>query len=331
MLYTIKEYGSSETLLGVDVMKTIKKATAALLICALLICLSACLKYNSNLIIIDNGPATTAFTPVTLPPVTEVPTSYVVPTTDPFVTVPTTLPTDQPTMPGVPTTVPGVPTTEATTAAPSPATWSKQEIVSYYVNAANKTKAYTNPVTVHHVESFTINIDELSPNLPALKSVAQSIINSAIKPVDETLNFANGRATSSEGEDLPLLLPKRQNCALTADGVVSARAAQEGANIVIELTLVREVGDFTTVPKFNAATTGYLDASMVDLSAVTVDQFEVVYSGSTVRAVIRPDGYIQSAQYNMPIEVTAAGKALKMISASVVAHGAEAENWEINW
>ena len=146
---------------------------------------------------------TTEIPTVTLPPVSEIPT---VPTTVPPVTVPPTLPP-----------VSEVPTTAAPL--PTPETWTEAQIVQFVTNAVNLTKAYTGPLTVDQQQKFTFNIETISPNIPLVKNFAQSVIDGVLKGSQETLTFNGGYATTSEGETIPILLPKRQAFVLPEAGV----------------------------------------------------------------------------------------------------------------
>ena len=317
-------------------MKYGKPIVAAALALCLLLAASGC-KYTSNTLVVTDPYAGTQIPPVSY----EQPSS-----TEPGITDATLPSVPDTTLPPVPenTTAAPIPV-ENTTAAPAPSesataqqptterdpsSWSKQEVVSYLSNAVNKTKAYTGQITANRTEDLGITIEELSPNLPALKGVANSLIERFIKPVNEVVSFSGGKGMS-DGEEIPLLLPKRQGFTLTADGVTQATAQKSGENIIIDITLVQESSSMTSPPKYNAQGLGYLDISAVDISGVTIQSLDFIYQGSTIHAVIRPDGYVASAKYHIPLHVSASGKALGTISASFSGTGYQTETWDINW
>ena len=169
-----------------------------------------------------------------------------------------------------------------------------------------------------------------APGGALLQSIANPIIEGAIKPTDETLAFSGGQAVDSENETVPILLPKRATFVLDPNGVASATARADGADTVIDITLVKEVGTLDTAPQYNAGAIGYLNAGMVDLSAVTVTSCEITYPGSTMKLRINPSGYVVTADYHVPFVVEAAGKAM-FISAEVTCEGSDSESWVLNW
>ena len=317
-------------------MNTMKKALSVLLCALLVFSLGACVKYQTNYIEVNGASypyvSGTASNPAQsssyyyVPSDTAPSSSYV-----PVVNSETTLPdASQPT---APSEVPSGGASEQTTETPAvktPETWSKAEVVQYLGNAVNKTKAYTNDILVKHSESFTIEIEEIKPNFAALKTMAQNIINSVLKPTDDTVTFSNGRGVIGEGEEVPLLLPKRQNFVLPPEGAATATARQDGKNIIIDVTLVSEDATLDQHPVYNAGTTGYLDAGDIDLSMLTLEAFNVTYTGSTIHAVINENGYVSYADYHMPVKLFAQGKALGF-TGSFKGSAEQQEQWTLNW
>lgn len=332
-------------------MKKIAKAAAAVLSLCMLFAVCGC--YTSNVLEVTESVATApqeytynyqtnpdAPQPGTsaVPPETVL-TDATLPTADPQTpaTAPSETDTTQPvpssTEPptestAAPTESTAAPTTEAPTAA-DPAAWSKQEVLSYLTQAINHTKEYTGNITVDRSEELGINIETISPNLPALKDIANSLVSKFIKPVDEVVQFSGGKGTS-DGEEIPLLLPKRQIFTLPIDGVKTASASKNGENIVIDITLVEESSSMSNPPKYNSQAMGYLDVNSVDLSMVTISTLDFTYLGSTIHAVIRPDGYVQSAKYHIPLKVSASGKAVG-IPGAFTGTGYQTETWELHW
>ena len=209
------------------------------------------------------------------------------------------------------------------------ASLSQADVVTLLSEAVNLTKSYTGQVSVSHTERFTAEIKSITGG-DLVARVANRLIGAVVKPTDETLNFSNGTATNSEGETVPLLLPKRGLFTLTADGVTSATASVDGQNIVVDVTLVTENVGMNDVPAANAAGIGYLDAGSIDISILTVKSVDICYQGSKIHAVINPDGYIVSAVYSIPMEIDGTATALGITGSAVFA-GEETEEWSVHW
>ena len=306
-------------------MRKIAKSTSLLLVVMAVLSFGGCLKYTSNILDVTLPDGGNVSTTVPAPVFTTAP-NYVEYTTVPMVTDPvTTLPT----MPDA-TTQAQIPT--ETTTAPQvsdPSTWSTQQAVSFAKDAVNKTKAFTGNVTAKHTENVTVTVTK-APGGSLVSGVVNRIIGGVVDPTDETLSFAGGKATNSEGESVQLLLPVNGAFTLDASGVSGATAKTEGANTVVTLKLVSETGTLTTPPKNNAASIGYLNASTLDLSGVTINYLDVTYTGSTITLTVNPQGYVVSAAYSMPLKISAEGKALG-ITAQIEADGLDSENWTFNW
>ena len=314
-----------------------------------LVCLlsfTGCLKYTSNLLEVtqavnDNVSAVASATadyqysqvPSSVPVVSDY--AYTQPVS---VTAPTSTPASQAQPTKSPTSAQA---TQQVTQAPQPAAaatkdpsqWSKNEIVDYLSKAVNSAKTFTGNVTVEHSEDFgSLNITDC-PGGTIGKNLANSIASGVIKPTTETMNFSNGKATNSEGQSVPLLLPKRQSFTLTADGVQSARASSVNGQTIIELTLVSETSTLQQPPPHNSSAIGYLDPAEVDLSIITLNSFNVTYSGSTIKATIDAQDRVVSIDYSIPVAIEASGSVTKMpaIAGSFACNANEKETWKINW
>ena len=311
-------------------MNCIKKALAVILAFSAVLSFSGCLKYTSNILEVTTRPnaggneVNTTIIYVTDPNATTRPVE--VQTTLPviipeFTTAPvqqevTTQPVQQP---------------EATTqpAVKDPSSWTTAEILKFTTEAVTKTKAYTNQVTVDHEEAFDIKITK-APGGKLIMDAADGIIKSVAKPSQETLTFTNGRTTNGEGENVPLLLPKRGAFTLTEAGVASAYAKKSGNDTIVHIQLVKEVGTLTDHPKHHAASLGYLDASDVDLGTIQLNYLDITYTGSTMDFVINSDGYVKSVDYKIPIHIAVEAK-LFGITAGGECEGSQSEFWTINW
>lgn len=208
------------------------------------------------------------------------------------------------------------------------ANMSEAEILAMLGDAVNKTKAYTNTLSVKHVETFDANVTECTGG-STVASIANSVVGSIAAPTDEVLTFNGGTATDSEGETVTILLPQKGNFRLTMDGVKSITATKNGDMTVVNVTLVEETVDHKTFPAANSAGVGFLDLSTLDLGVLSIDNATMKYPGSTIEAHIRPDGYIDYAAYtiSMDVKVGTAG----LLKANIAFVGQQTETWQFNW
>lgn len=212
---------------------------------------------------------------------------------------------------------------------PDPSEWSRAEIISKAEAAVNKTKAYTGNLTVNHTEGFSADVTECSAG-GIVRSVVDLMIGWVVKPVEETLVYQNGKTVNSEGETVPILLPKRNGFSLTENGVKSASVQRMGNEYVIKLTLIEESVGMYEVPKHNAASVGYLDVASFDISFMEVDSADIVYKGSSIELRINADGYVSYAKYKIPLHIE--GSAHKgSISGSATFEGEQTEEWRLAW
>ena len=251
-------------------------------------------------------------------------TAPAVSTTAPTVTTPAPVPT------AAPETQPQ-PQTTASAQSADVSGYSKAQVVDLLKNAVTKTKAYTGTVTVHHVEKFeNVNILQITGG-NIVKGIANSLIGSLVKPSDEMLTFNGGTSVTGEGETVQLTLPKNGPFTLTESGAASARAANSGGNIIVDVTLVSETATMTQKPAANSAAIGYLDISSLDISAVKLNAVNITYSGSTIHATINPDGYISAIAYTIPLHIEGEATVPVVGNANATFEGQEIETWEINW
>lgn len=207
--------------------------------------------------------------------------------------------------------------------------WSTSKILSTAANAVNKTKAYSSNVTVNHRESFNANVTECTGGA-IVQSVANMMVGWVVKPVDETLNFSNGKAVNSEGETVSLILPQKNGFNLTEDGVKSASVNVVNNEYVIKINLVQESAGMYDVPRHNASAIGYLDVANFDLSFLTIESALINYKGSSVELHINSQGYVTYAEYHIPLLVKGSGNGAG-ISGSVTFDGEQTEVWSMNY
>lgn len=313
-------------------MTKAKKALALILVIISVFSFSGCLKYTSNILEFTTRPEQVEAQTTTIyisnnPPAAETTRPQEVISTLPDVSEITTAPQQTEVTTNAPVQQP-----EATTqsAEKDPSSWTTAEILKFTTDAVTKTKAYTNQITVDHEEAFDVRVTK-APGGSLVMSTADKIIASVAKPSQEVLTFTNGRTTNAEGENVPLLLPKRGAFTLTQDGIAKAYAKKSGNDTIVHIQLVEEIGTLTNHPKHHAASVGYLDASDVDLgSTVVLDYLDITYTGSTMDFVINSDGYVASVAYKIPIHIAVAAKIVG-ISASGECEGSQSETWKINW
>jgi len=203
----------------------------------------------------------------------------------------------------------------------------KAEILSKMTSAINQTKAYNGNLAVHHSESFTANITECTGGAIGQK-VANALVGAVVKPTDQTLNFSNGTAVTNEGETTQILLPKNAQFSLSADGIKSANAYQEGNLTVYIVTLVQENVDQVKIPHHNSKGVGYLNVASIDLMGMTITSGEIQYLGSSIMIKVNPQGYVTYARYTIPLHVYGEG-AKGSLSGYAVFDGEQTEIWEL--
>lgn len=204
-------------------------------------------------------------------------------------------------------------------------TWSTAQILFKASEAINKTKGYTNSLSVHHIETFKATVTECTGG-NIVQSVANAMVGWVVEPVDETLSFSGGIATNSEGETVPILLPKRGSFSLQQSGVTGASAKTVNGEYIININLVQESVGMTQVPQHNAAGIGYLDVSSFDLSFLTVDSADIMYKGSSIELHINQQGYVTYAFYRVPLTIKGSGHS-GAISGAVTFDGEQTEQW----
>ncbi len=207
--------------------------------------------------------------------------------------------------------------------------WTTEEIINFAKSAVNKTKGYTKPLSVHHKESFEATVTECSGG-----SIVQRVVNVmvgwVVKPVDETLNYQNGYAQNSEGETVPIILPKKGSFDLSPSGVTGCSVRTAGNEYIVNINLVNESVGIGEVPIHNANSIGFLDVANYDISFMTVDRADISYTGSSIELHINSKGYVTYASYNVPLHIDGAAHR-GSISGSAVFVGEQAEMWTLNY
>ncbi len=312
-------------------MHHMKAAVAVLLILAL-ITLGACGNKKT-----PEEPSSTQSTSESTLPVTESAASVTATSAADNTTAVTSAEDTTLTTAAISTTAPAT-TAEATSAATSAtaasgsdfSSFDKAQTLNFLAAAINKTKAYTGDITVHHKESFTSTVTNVKPGGELATRALNFIKDLVLKPTEEDYRFSGGTATTSEGETTQLLLPKAAAFTLPEEGVAAASISQEGDLVHVILTLAaEEVRSLSEVPKYNAASIGYLDIAG-SFSILQIDEVTIRYPGSVIDAYVRGDGYVDRVTYT--IKLDAGGKAHAMgISGSADFNGDQVEIWKIKW
>ena len=312
-------------------MHHMKAAVAVLLILAL-ITLGACGNKKT-----PEEPSSTQSTSESTLPVTESAASVTATSAADNTTAVTSAEDTTLTTAAISTTAPAT-TAEATSAATSAtaasgsdfSSFDKAQTLNFLAAAINKTKAYTGDITVHHKESFTSTVTNVKPGGELATRALNVIKDLVLKPTEEDYRFSGGTATTSEGETTQLLLPKAAAFTLPEEGVAAASISQEGDLVHVILTLAaEEVRSLSEVPKYNAASIGYLDIAG-SFSILQIDEVTIRYPGSVIDAYVRGDGYVDRVTYT--IKLDAGGKAHAMgISGSADFNGDQVEIWKIKW
>ncbi len=206
-----------------------------------------------------------------------------------------------------------------------PSGWTTDQILALTTNAVNKTQAYTGNLSVIHSESFVADVTECTGG-SVVEGVAETMIGWVVKPVQENLVYQNGKAINSEGETVPIILPKKNGFSLSASGIKSASIRLSGNDYIVNITLIEERVGMYDVPRHNASAVGYLDIGNFNISFLEIDSADIVYKGTTIELRINPDGYVTYASYKIPLKIT--GAAHKgVISGSATFEGEQTEEW----
>ena len=224
---------------------------------------------------------------------------------------------------------------ENTTAAPvvpekDYSSFTKKQIIDEYSDALKKTRAYSGALTVLHTESFNADIKDAHPGGALTELLASNIVKLVGSEGQQTLNFNGGRATNSDGESVPILLPQRTDFSLPEEGVASASISQQGNKLHIKLVLVPETVSMGQVPHYNSSAIGYLDTSDMDFNIITISRVDIGYSGSVIDAVIRSDGYIESVTYTINMSTYAELSGMGITGYGTL-EGAQTEKWQLQW
>lgn len=276
---------------------------------------------NTTLPPVTAAPETTTLPPVTaapetttLPPVTAAPEN----TTVPPVIETTTLP---------PVTI--APETTTQSAAIDYSKYTKAQITETFVSAINKTKTYTSPVNVRHVESFDFEVTEcIGGDMVAF--CVNNLLGLVVKPSDTIYSFNNGMSVDEDGEPIPLLLPETGDCVLPESGVARAQISNENGILHIYLVLVEEHTGMGGKPQYNAGCIGYLNTDDYSFNILKITEADIGYTGTEIEAYILPNGMIDKVTYRVNLNSSGSGTGLGITGSARIV-GSQTEMWDIQW
>ncbi len=204
----------------------------------------------------------------------------------------------------------------------------ESELLVMLVDSVNKTKLYTENLSVNHKKSYDVNIIECVGG-SAVVSVVNSFLKELLSPTDEILYFGGGAATDSNGDTISLLLPSDGELTLSMDDITSITASSDEDEIIINVTIVEETVDGSGMSSVNSDIMGPVDISVLDLGVVAIDSAEILYLGSEIEVYINSDGYINNAKYTSPMSIECSLSGI--ISGVVKFDATQTEIWTLNW
>lgn len=209
-------------------------------------------------------------------------------------------------------------TTEAAADIKAPIGGTIAEIVTFYNDRANATKAYSGKVKIDKKDGTSSTLDEIS--IGFLRGTAEDMLpNDYPKTASKT--FTNGKA--SDGGSIKDFIPvdgDAKMSKLSASGVSKATCAETAKGWKITLTLKSESGnDVNFKPPYHASCMDTLALTAEDLEPFTLKNAKVTYKGATLTAEINKDGYVTFFDVNMPVlvEGNLAYKSFNLIEAVV--------------
>ncbi len=253
--------------------------------------------------------ATTAKNTTTAKAATTVKTAT---TTVPTATVPATAaPTNATSTTSAPTTA-AITTTTAPTTLPDiltqgPVGGSTAEIVAFYNQYANATKAYKGKVAVARAQGTKAEITKLTPENPGFKFLVSPLLpnNYGTKTA---ITFFDGKNISGGSETLMNTLPRSnspQMSVLEPAGVKSASCEKAGSGWKVIITVISEtVNSFTDVPKYHAQcmdTASSSGVSIPSLPGLTINSVSINYGETTITATVSTKGYLDNFHIVEPV------------------------------
>jgi hypothetical protein len=274
--------------------KSMKKILALLLVFTFIFAFSACTGNNKET---TTAAATTIAEVTTLPGDT---TAAVTTLSGETTTAATTLPGQTTTAPAVTTTKPAAVTIKA------PVGGTISQIVAFYNQYANATKAYTGTVKVQKTSGTTSVINYVAYAW-AVKSIAlDKLPHDYARRADET--FKNGKQVGGT-DTLVKHLPRDSDAKMSVldpAGVLSATCVKSGSGWKVLITLKSEtVNSLSAVPKYHSQCMDTLSIKDSDLNPFTLQKASVNYTdATTITAVVNAKGLLDSVNIFEPARIT---------------------------
>lgn len=192
--------------------------------------------------------------------------------------------------------------TETASAVQAPVGGTIAEIVTFYNDSANATKAYVGKVKINKKDGTTSVLDDISVSW--LRGIAEGKLPNDY-PRDKSATFTKGKA--SDGASVKDFIPIVGNAkmsSLPAAGVSKAACVATANGWKVTLTLKSETGnDINYKPPYHAACMDTLALTAEDLAPFTLNNATVTYKGATLTAEINKDGLLTSFNVSEPVRV----------------------------
>jgi len=198
---------------------------------------------------------------------------------------------------------------ETTTKAPAPAINAPvgkgaKEVVAFYNQVANASKAYTGKLTITKKEGTETKVEKFNA---ALKSVAANLLpNDWTDAKNQSKTFTNGAA--SDGTKIKDYMPiygDAKMSKLDVAGVASATCVAEGSGWKVTIKLKEETDKNLTGlayrPVYHAQCMPPLELKPEDLDPFALKNGTLSYRGGTVTAVVNKDGRLDSLKLDEPV------------------------------
>lgn len=216
----------------------------------------------------------------------------------------TTLPVETTTV--IATTVPPATTTKPATAIKAPVGGSISQIVAFYNQYANATKAYKGNVTIDRTDGTTGKIQALSPDISLIRNEATNMLKGInTYPQHANKTFVNGMSGT---DSLQKFLPRSDYKTLSelqAAGVKSASCVKNGTGWKVSIVLKSEqTTNLNDHPKYNYQCMDTVNISNDDLKPFTLGGAQVSYQGSTITAQINNKGLLDSLNLYEPDSIS---------------------------
>ncbi len=193
-------------------------------------------------------------------------------------------------------------TTEAAVEIKAPVGGTIAEIVTFYNDQANATKAYKGKVKIDKKDGTTSVLDDISIGL--LRGTAEDMLPNDY-PKTNSKTFTNGKA--ADGSSIKGYMPVDEDARmskLSASGVTKATCTATANGWKITLVLKAESGDDVNFkPPYHSSCMDTLALTAEDLEPFTLNDATVYYKGATLTAEINKDGYVTYFDVNEPVVV----------------------------